>query len=207
MVLSVSLVGLSVLALLAGQIVGFFVIDGMFVFARIFVIDGMFVFARIFVIDGMFVFARNQTIAREFVLLMAFNDALTDAIENASSWAACDFQWSRNCGLGRHDAAGSLCQGTGVKASERVDVPSSISESVIASDSVFAFELLDLSESREIKASQASEKVKPEPLESQSFQIGVKKRISVGSFGLVGQRFGVQCFQCLMTIILHVVAA
>ena len=112
----------------------------------------------------------TRSSAREFLLLMACDDAFTDVLENASSWAACDFHWSRNCGLELHDAAGSFSSGTGVKASARVDVPSSVSEFVVASDSVFAFELLDLSESHDIKASQTSEKVKFEPLEAHKFQ-------------------------------------
>ena len=56
-----------------------------------------------------------------------------------------------------HDAAGCL-------SSARVDVSSSVS------DSVFASEHLDLIEFHEMKASQASDEAKHEPLESHKFK-------------------------------------
>ena len=89
---------------LSPWIVGFFAMNGMLVFARIFVIDGIFVLAQTY-----------QVIARELVLLMAFNDACSDILETASSWDAWDFHWSRsrNRGLEGHDAAGCFSSGTG----------------------------------------------------------------------------------------------
>ena len=52
---------------------------------------------------------------------------------------------SGSSGLEGHDAAGSLCSGTGVKVPARVDVLSSVSDSVFA----FASEFLDVSESHD----------------------------------------------------------
>ena len=70
-----------------------------------------------------------------------------------------------------------------MNTSARVDAHHSVSKSVIASDSVFAFELHHLSEFHEIKASQASEKVKPEPVESHKFSFFVKRKSVAGFLG------------------------
>ena len=78
-----------------------------------------------------------------------------------------------------------------------MDVPSSVSEFVIASDSVCAFDLVDLSESHEIKAFQASEKVKLEPLDHKKIQISSKKEIGCGLFGWVG---GTEVLRAALTL-------
>ena len=74
-----------------------------------------------------------------------------------------------------HDAAGSLPSVTWAEASARVDVASSVSDCV--------FELLDLSEFHEIKASQASERRSSNPLNQFHIE-GNQLRLSwVGEIG------------------------